>query len=297
MRSTVGTDKRRTTKTPTTARPDTGVQKEYTMSKKVFSVIEKVTPEMAVMFLANNPSNRPINSRSVQFLCRQMMEGRWNPHVSPIMFNSKGHLIDGQTRLSALVRYGKPVIMELRHNVPDSIRPHIDTGRKRTEANWLGMIGHKNGPTLASAAKIVRAYENGSVEGYWKHGDFSPLEAEKFVEAHSGLCEFVNHVCANRNMILQQSPHAAMAYLFSRVNEKLAWVFCREFKEGFEPFHNPAFHSLREVLIKARLKEGFELTRPTILAYCILAWNAERKNRSWRRFNWVQGKDEFPTIL
>ena len=33
------------------------------MSKKVFSVIERVTPEMAVAFLANNPNNRPINKQ------------------------------------------------------------------------------------------------------------------------------------------------------------------------------------------------------------------------------------------
>ena len=79
------------------------------MSKKVFSAIERVTPEMAVAFLANNPSNRAISTRAVGYLVAQMRDGLWCEHVAPIVFNERGELIDGQTRLSAVVQYGKPV--------------------------------------------------------------------------------------------------------------------------------------------------------------------------------------------
>lgn len=267
------------------------------MSKKVFSAIERVTPEMAVAFLANNPSNRAISACSVEFLAEQMKAGRWSEHVAPIVFNDRGELIDGQTRLSALVRYGKPLRMEIKRNVPDDVRPLIDTGKKRVAADWLQMLGYENTTTVAGAARIVLSHRRGATENYWRQR-MSTVDIAECVAQNPGIVEYAHKsVCANAGHIITPSQLAGVSYLFSEKDKALADVFCKDMGDGYEPAAYPAFHRLRETLLKARAVSKNELSRAVILAYCVKAWNATRRGQSLRLLRWTPISEAFPTIL
>lgn len=264
---------------------------------KVFSAIEKVTPEMAVMFLANNPSNRAINARAVDALVRQMETGQWCEHVAPIVFNQDGNLIDGQTRLTALVRYGKPLRMELKRNVPDLIRPLIDSGRKRTASDWLQMLGYENAVLVAGAARIVRAHKTDELERYWGV-PISTAETAAIVAENPTIKEYAHlAVCAKAGHIITGSQLAGMSVLFAEKDKDLARVFCCDMGDGYEPSVYPAFHRLRETLIRARAVSKSELSRAVVLAYCVKAWNATRRGQAMKQMRWTPGYEPFPSIL
>jgi hypothetical protein len=265
---------------------------------KVFSAIERVTPEMAVSFLANNPSNRSINPRAVGHLAEQMKQGLWCEHVSPIVFNERGALIDGQTRLSALIQYGKPLKMEIKRNVPDVVRPLIDTGRKRRASDWLLMLGIPNSSTVAGAARIFGAHKCGFLHRYWQRGDFETVNIQRIVEAHPSIVEFSRRALhADAAHIIAPSQHAGMSTIFAEKDAALAAVFCDEMGVGFEPSVYPAFHRVRETILKERAVAKSQLSRAVVLAYLIKGWNATRTGRTLRLVRWTPGVEAFPEIL
>ena len=67
-----------------------------------------ITPEAAEIILSrNNTNNRPISSRRVS-LWEKSMESGFYLSNDMITFDNSGVLTNGQHRLTALVKYGKP---------------------------------------------------------------------------------------------------------------------------------------------------------------------------------------------
>ena len=67
-----------------------------------------ITPEAAEIILSrNNTNNRPISSRMVA-LWEKSMESGFYLSNDMITFDNSGVLTNGQNRLTALVKFGKP---------------------------------------------------------------------------------------------------------------------------------------------------------------------------------------------
>lgn len=77
----------------------------------------KVTPEMARQWLDCQVANRKPSIATVEQYVKAMEDGIWiaDPSV-PLRFNDEGKLADGQHRLLALERLGKPVDFYVSHN-------------------------------------------------------------------------------------------------------------------------------------------------------------------------------------
>lgn len=78
--------------------------------------VEEVTPSMAKEWLKNNPQNCPLDENLVRSYEEKMRRGEWTEKqkwAAPIIVMKEGGLINGQHRLSALVRYGKSVRMQV----------------------------------------------------------------------------------------------------------------------------------------------------------------------------------------
>ncbi|NUN01320.1 MAG: hypothetical protein HUU41_09415 [Bryobacteraceae bacterium] len=65
-----------------------------------------ITPELARQWLERNVRNRPISENTVIAYGLDMLEGRWQYDGAPIRFDTDGNLIDGQHRLSRLLKFG-----------------------------------------------------------------------------------------------------------------------------------------------------------------------------------------------
>ena len=77
------------------------------------SVVE-VTPKMAEAWLRNNPHNRPLNEEKVAALASKMRSGEWEERIRgsrTVEVLDSGRLLNGQHRLSAVVRVGVAVRM------------------------------------------------------------------------------------------------------------------------------------------------------------------------------------------
>lgn len=72
-----------------------------------------VTPQLAQSWLNDNAHNRTINEERITVLCRKIEAGEWNEKGNPIEVTDTGHLINGQHRLTAIVRTSTAVRMRV----------------------------------------------------------------------------------------------------------------------------------------------------------------------------------------
>lgn len=93
---------------------------------------------MAKLWLDQNlEGNRNIRPTYVDYLAREIKEGRWKVTHQGIAFDIKNNLIDGQHRLSAIILADKPVSLLVTYDVPIGEFNIIDRGIPRSIGDTL----------------------------------------------------------------------------------------------------------------------------------------------------------------
>lgn len=101
---------------------------------------ELITPEIAKEMLATNYRNRPLRESVVNDYVRMFRNGEFvEESPNTISINTKGKLIDGQHRLTAIIRLGISVWLYVARDVPDNAV--IDRGMMRALQDSLYMRG------------------------------------------------------------------------------------------------------------------------------------------------------------
>lgn len=125
-------------------------------------VWEDVTPELAAKYLARNVSNRNLRESTIKAYERDMRSGNWISTHQGIAFNDAGDLIDGQHRLSAIVRAKVTVRMLVTRGIPRNAgamhtMDAVDRGANRSVADQLRVQHGYSNPNLAAAAATAIA--------------------------------------------------------------------------------------------------------------------------------------------
>lgn len=134
--------------------------------KDMETKVVTITPDEARKFLANNPSNRHISENEVAKLAADMKEGRWMITHQGIAISKTGRLLDGQHRLTAVIKAGIPVRMMVTFNVDEDAVEAIDRGRRRSIADVFTFEGEepwmRQPAVVAAASLLVRKEQRSS---------------------------------------------------------------------------------------------------------------------------------------
>jgi hypothetical protein len=122
-----------------------------------------VTPELATKWLGQNAKNRHQKLRVIARYVRDMTANDWALTGDPIRFSADGQLLDGQHRLVAIVESGASVVMLVVSGLDRRAQDVMDTGAKRTAADALTIHETTNAATVASIARLVVAYQDGTI--------------------------------------------------------------------------------------------------------------------------------------
>jgi hypothetical protein len=126
-----------------------------------------VTPEIAREWLEKNESNRSPRSATVREYEQSMRDGIWRVTGDTIKFDKNGRLIDGQHRLLACARSGKPFQTYVVSGLSTEAYLSVDSGVKRNLGDVLSYAGmRERSVQLASAFKYaisVPMIEEGAV--------------------------------------------------------------------------------------------------------------------------------------
>lgn len=259
-----------------------------------------VTPEIAARWLALNENNRPRNKRTALKYLATMQRGEWELNGQMIIFSKCGVLMDGQHRLSAVVMYGHPVLMDVRFGIERRTFPTLDDGKKRTAADVLDIAGIKNAKNTSAAIRAVISLERG-----YHSTDFgvsrSPTN-EEIVNWYNENPEIYNCVVQAENWykksgrLMQTAALAGFYWMFSRKNPEQAFNFLNEVMLGIGLSGNSPAYLLRSFLIRESAAVTQKTSLPVKRAITIKAWNAYREGREIKLLRFRPNLEEFPVI-
>ena len=101
------------------------------------SVVEKITPALAAVWLGKNANNRSIRRSVVTRLAGEMSSGLWRVTHEGIAFDTAGNLRDGQHRLLAIIEAGVTLSMLVTRNVDPDTCHVLNTGVTRTVSDLV----------------------------------------------------------------------------------------------------------------------------------------------------------------
>lgn len=119
----------------------------------------RVTPEMAKVILDehNHRNRRPSPAETAEYAAK-LRSGRaqYIPHGAA--FDVDGELLDGQTRFAAILETGIACEMVISVGWPPEVFKVLDTGRRRTPSQILGLAGASSATVVAVVARLLYLY-------------------------------------------------------------------------------------------------------------------------------------------
>lgn len=283
------------------------VEPVSTQGATIKSQVVLVSPEVAEMCLRNMGKNRKLPAWNVDRLAKEMVHGRWSLNGVPIIFDNAGKLIDGQTRLNAVIQSGQTVPMVFMYGVhdPNAFRT-IDTNQVVRGAHTiLGMEGVPHGKIVAAVSKRLLHWENTpNKTSYsfkvdaWRR--VPPDEVVSYGLAHQ--TEIITMIDSVKSSLPHKrckggSSYIAALVLCHRVDEIATMLFNEGLKTGVNLPEKSSVALLRDRLIMPPERGGvnWELE---LMALIIKAWNYFVSNKPMTSLRWRQDGDapeRFPT--
>ena len=175
-----------------------------------FSAIEPITPDLAALLLQGNVRNRKISGVLVDALARDMQTGNWKLTHQGIALDKDGRLLDGQHRLTAVVKSGCTVKMLVTYNVvPDAFEVVDVNNRPRSMSDIFGLAhGTKNNTATVAALKVIDRFGSNdfSVER------FTFAEIDALFERYGSDVQWAASRCSGSSLIRGASVVAGLAY-------------------------------------------------------------------------------------
>jgi len=111
----------------------------WTISLQIFD------PELAQYELDKMGKNRALRKSSISHMVQDMSSNKWHLTPQGIIFNEDNILIDGQHRLTAIVKSGIPQELMVTRNNPRVNQPFIDLTNKRTTKDVYTLDSNSHG--------------------------------------------------------------------------------------------------------------------------------------------------------
>jgi hypothetical protein len=240
---------------------------------------ESITPTLAAQYIATNDTNRYLGPVLVDSYARDMVEGRWQLTGQGIIFSMDGRLIDGQHRMAAVIQSGVTTRMMVVRGTRPSTMAVLDSGRKRTAADHLGLQGCPNRMVHASIARLTMLFDKEEIQNI-RHRTCSNAEVLAFSDEHlvelKCAAERATHY---RHMIPSTTSVLGTAYLLFRRSDVAA---CTEFFESISMMTLKGDGDPRLVLYRKLNVLKSDRTRATQtyqLDLFIRTWNAWRSDQ------------------
>lgn len=253
----------------------------------------RITPEIARQYLEKNTGNRKRSERAVDLLASAMLAGEWVSNGDTIGF-SGGVLIDGQHRLSAIIKSGVDIDCIVVHDLPVNAYSTKDIGKRRTIADSLQIAGEVSTMRLSSSVVTAMMIEDEWNKGIQIHnsGRYSFAQVSHYIESHPH-CRSISAYSPDR-YVGRPSISSALRILAANIGQDATEFVCRVFDGVGLEQKNPAY-ILRETLLKHSGSGKTQLSKRWEAAQWIKAYCAFRdgKAASFLRF---KDSEAFPRL-
>lgn len=262
--------------------------------------IESITPELAKKYLSLNKGNRNLTNKRVNFYVNQMKKGNWKLSPQGIAFDKSGNLLDGQHRLSAVVKSGITIDFVVSRGFDRDVFKVLDTGKIRSAGDVFSIEGIKNYTnTAAGVNKYMKlkkgtGYDNNNNENNISNEDILNCYYERqemFISSHQIASEFYNKL-----RLLNKTD--AMAYIsFLKIDKGYSFSEISNFFNELNTFsENNTLNLFRERMIRDRLSTN-KLKSKIKRALFIKTWNSYILNKEYKVLKFDEKREEYPEFI
>lgn len=242
------------------------------------------TPELAEAALKFNSRNRRIRKNYVEQLARTLRETGWAETHQGIAFSKDMVLVDGQHRLSAIIKAGVPARIDTTFGLEPGIIDVIDSHTKRLPSDVLQINGIKNSNAIAAIVRVCLSIERGltHIDNYISsHEVFSYVEANR--EKLSDVASIITTLRRTFNTLRSGGVGAGLFMIAKEPRNSFAFAeFSRRLEDGLH------FTSANDPI--SRLRSTFSARRLTPMeayVFTIKAWNAFIANTPITLLRWT----------
>lgn len=258
---------------------------------------------MATELLKGNVINRTLNETYVNLYENQMRTDRWMSTGDSIKISEKGLLLDGQHRLSALIKYGKPLEFLVVEGLAEESFKVMDTGKSRSASDVLKITGHHNTPKLAGVVKTIILFKaghfsqnSGGGKGRQRNNTTNS-DVLQFVDANPTIHECVTYAndIYRSFRFVPSNITGALYFMISKKNQEKADQFFEKFSKGIDLSETNPIRLLRDRLIRDSANKT-KLTGRDKMALIVMAWNAFITGKRVQQFV-LQKNYAFPKLV
>ncbi len=235
-----------------------------------------VNPEVASRWLGGNDNNRRLRPAVVDRYAADMAAGRWTPSSDAIAISPEGRLLNGQHRLTAVVRADCTVGMWVATGMPEESFRNMDRGAMRTFADFLDGTGEQHTRELTAALSRAVSYSRSSATGMWElHGGrVTDSDRSDYLAEHPGLRHSIA-VCVGRVTKQATSTPNSLLALAHHLIEGAAGVDAADLfmHHLITQDREPADGTIHSALRSLRGMTSAREWEPRRLAVILLAWN------------------------
>lgn len=259
-----------------------------------------VTPTLAMDWLnEHNIGNRRMSPSHVNQYTDEMTAGRWDPEASGfIIFDTNGHILDGQHRLAAVAASGAAQWFRVKTGADPHMRAVIDSGLIRTSRVYLAWDGEAQSTALAAALRLDLRWHQGPTALVRSNGKFSSGAVAEWLACNPGMREAVRAATRVRSSGMRLWPSALSAFIhnINKIDPAVAIIFLDDFTTGEGLRSGDPAYALRNWTInKAPGRKSPDDVAQ--LAVLVKAWGAAVTGRKVRLLSWRRGVEEFPALL
>lgn len=261
-----------------------------------------MTPGHAATLLQGNTGNRTLSQARIGAIAADIANGAWQADGSPIRVAQSGKLLDGQHRLSAIVRAKQDVPVVLIEDLDEETQLTIDSGKARSFNDYLIVRGYADHLTVATTTRLFWRYTNGDIawEGDWNARPTATLTRlwELFIERQQEILAAVAvGRRANKYIRMSRSVLSVGWLVLSAVSFEDAEEFFAQIANE-RPQGSPTATLTRSMNNRegAAGRKG-QIDQKWQMAYLFKAWNAFREGRDISIIRWTRGgknREPFP---
>jgi hypothetical protein len=238
----------------------------------IYTSVERITPAQAERYLERNTNNRNIRPKHLDKLASDIVEGRWHMNGSSIVFNGDGTLLDGQHRLSAIVKAGVPVDMVVVRGVSKAAMATIDANITRKASDVAALRGYVNTNQLIGTVRLLITIRTGVLSDGERASTGAIME---FLQKHPHIQDSTTAAFRYTKTIPVTSVAAwhYLAFYIGGFHDEVTAAM-KVFETGIPHYPNDAIHVFRERALKdKRLMQGAMHRRVHGLWTLAVAWN------------------------
>jgi hypothetical protein len=251
------------------------------VQQEVSTQVETITPAKAENYLKLNQSNRHIRPALVDNYARDMTDNLWLSNGSTICFDTNGRLMDGQHRLSAIVKSGKSIDVLVIRNLDPEAQKTMDLGPGRISSDAFTFAGYKDATSMSLACKMGLNFANNNLLRTNSHASkYSNVQLLKFASENPGIIDSVKFVQEYRNVGTSRGTAAFAHWHLSKIDNEAADDMFSNIANFKTDGKGDPIHAFCIKMSRIKSTKKTRLTSTEELYMLFRVWTAIRKNET-----------------